>query len=261
MVQQIRNWFTAGNRMERIWMMAKIEFKLRYYENKLGLLWALIKPVFIIFKFYLVFQIIFGQKLENFAIYVFTGLLLWQFFVETTNGGVKLFKVKQYLYEYTNMNKIEIYLSYMVSSTIGLLFNLGILFVGLLVVGIYPNPLYPLFILIYINLFILSLGTALILSNLYLIFKDITQIWELVLAFGFFLSPIFIRGDLFTEKLPLLNYLNPISGIIINARNILMYNTMIDWNLYFFDMAYSLFILMVGLYCLKTISYRASELV
>lgn len=261
MVQQIRDWFITSNRAERIWMMAKIEFQLRYYENKLGLIWALIKPVVIIFKFYLVFQVLLGQNLDNFAIYVFSGLLLWQFFVETSTGGVQLFKVKQYLYEYTNMNKIEIYLSYLVSSTIGLLFNLGILIIGLAVVGIYPNPLYPLFILIYINLFILSLGAALILSNLYLLFKDINQIWELVLGFGFFLSPIFLRGDLFTEKLAFLKYINPIYGIITNGRSILMYNEMPDWNLFFFDMAYALLLLFIGLYLLKNVSYRASELV
>ena len=46
MVLKILNdWFKRSNKAERLWLLAKIEFKLRYYENKLGLLWALIKPL------------------------------------------------------------------------------------------------------------------------------------------------------------------------------------------------------------------------
>ena len=46
---------TKSNRLERIWLLAKIEFKLRYYENKLGLLWALIKPLLQMAIYYVAF--------------------------------------------------------------------------------------------------------------------------------------------------------------------------------------------------------------
>ncbi|HNP17401.1 MAG TPA: ABC transporter permease [Fulvivirga sp.] len=254
------SWFKENNRVERIWMMAKIEFKLRYYGNKLGLMWALIKPISQIAMYYVVFQILMSQRVENYVIYLFVGLLLWQFFTETTSGMVKILKTKKYLYEYTNMHKLEIYISSLISSVIGLGFNLLIFLAGALLSGIWPTYHYVYLIFILINLFILSFGVSLILSNLYLLFKDILQIWGIIVGFGFFLSPILYRGDLFSKKLPALDYLNPIAGIINNARNILMFGQNPNWELLAFDIVYALIILLIGLLILKKVSPRASEL-
>ncbi|MEM7110593.1 MAG: ABC transporter permease, partial [Bacteroidota bacterium] len=149
-----------SNRTERVWMMAKIEFKLRYYENKLGLMWALIKPVSQIVMYYLVFQVLMNQQVENYVIYLFVGLLLWQFFTEATSGTVKILQTKKYLYEYTNMRKIEIYLASMISSAIGLVFNLLIFVVGAAMSGIYPTYHYIFFLILFINIFILSFGVS-----------------------------------------------------------------------------------------------------
>ncbi len=254
------SWFYESNRAERIWMMAKIEFKLRYYENKLGLMWALIKPVSQILMYYVVFQVLMNQQVENYVIYLFAGLLLWMFFTECTSGTVKILQTKKYLYEYTNMHKLEIYIASILSSVIGLVFNLMIFLIGAWVSGIYPSFHYVFFIFIFINLFVLSFGVSLILSNLFLLFKDIMQIWNIVVGFGFFLSPILYRGDLFSEKLRFLDYLNPISGIINNARNVLMFQANPDWQMLLFDIGYASLILIIGLMLLKRISPRASEL-
>lgn len=251
---------SEDNRWERIWLLARIEFKLRYYENKLGLLWALIKPVTQIVMYYMVFQILMNQQVENYAIYLWCGLFLWQFFIECTSGTIKILQTKKYLYTYTNMDKMDIYISHMLSATIGLIINFAIFLVGALIGGIFPTYHYIFFIVIYINLFLLSFGTNLILSNLFLLFKDINQVWGIVISFGFFLSPILYRGELFDEKLPWLNYLNPISGIINNTRNILLYAQYPDWHMLIFDFAYALLIMAVGLFLLRKLGPRASEL-
>ena len=77
----LNDWLNRSNKMERLWLLAKIEFKLRYYENKLGLLWALIKPLLDIAIYYVVFQIILKQNIPAFASYLFIGFILWVFFV------------------------------------------------------------------------------------------------------------------------------------------------------------------------------------
>ena len=258
--QKINHWLMESNRLERIWLMARIEFKLRYYENRLGLLWALIKPVSQIAMYYVVFQILMAQSVDNYVIYLFVGLIMWMYFTESTSGTVKILQTKKYLYEYTNMSKLEIYLASLVSSSIGLAFNIVIYFIAAAIMGIWPSKTALLLPLIFINLFILSFGVSLILSNLFLLFKDITQIWTIVVGFGFFLSPILYRGDLFSTKLPVLDYLNPIAGIINNSRNILMYDKMPNWGMYGFDMAYACLIFAVGLFVLNKYSARASEL-
>src|SRR5919202_5703251 len=120
----LTDWFRRSNKSERLWLLAKIEFKLRYYENKLGLLWALIKPIMDVGIYYVVFKVIMKTDVPAFASYLFIGLILWNFFVESTSGTIQILNTKKYLYEYSNMNKLEIYVSTLLSNSIGFFFNL-----------------------------------------------------------------------------------------------------------------------------------------
>lgn len=246
-------------RWERIWMLAKIEFKLRYYENKLGLFWALLKPASQILVYYIVFNVILSQHIHNYVVYLWSGLLIWQFFLESTTGTVKILQTKRYLYTHTNMNKLEIYLSHTVSNTIGLGFNLLIFLVGALSSKIWPNFYYLYMIPLFFNLCILSVGVGLILSSLFLLFKDISQVWGIFVHFMFYLSPVLYRVKLF-DQIPILNYANPISGIINNARNVLLFQTSPDWGLYAFDCGYALILFFIGISLLGRLGPRAGEL-
>jgi ABC-2 type transport system permease protein len=262
MLKVLTDWSGSSNKLERLWLLAKIEFKLRYYENKLGLLWALIKPLTDIFIYYVAFEVILKQGVPNFVSFLFIGLILWNFFVESTSGTIQILKVKKYMYEYTNMNKLEIYISTILSSCIGFFFNFLMFFVYYQFISqdstgtswhiVYMLPLF-------FNLVLLSLALSIILSNIYIVAKDITQIWSVVVGIGFWLSPILFRLDVFREALPSLEYVNPISGIIINARNVTMYNQPPDWTTFWFDYGYALFLLLVGLVLMNKIGSKASE--
>src|SRR3990167_2678496 len=110
-IRVLKDWVSRSNKSERLWLLAKIEFKLRYYENKLGLLWALIKPLMDITIYYVVFQTLMRQNIPAYASYLFIGLIFGNFFVESTTGTIQILQTKKYLYEYSNMNKMEIYVS------------------------------------------------------------------------------------------------------------------------------------------------------
>lgn len=258
----LTDWFKRSNKSERIWLLAKIEFKLRYYENKLGLFWALIKPIMDIAIYYVVFQIILKQNIPAFASYLFIGLITWNFFVESTSGTVQILHVKKYLYEYSNMNKLEIYVSTLLSNSIGFFFNfvMFLLFFNLIEKGVPFSNLNTLWIIpLFVNLYILSLATSLILSNIYVIGKDIAQVWQVFTQFLFFLSPILYRLDTFKERLPAFDYLNPLAGIIINARKATMQGTHPDFKLFLFDFSYAILLLMLGLFLLNKLGSKAAE--
>lgn len=257
----IKDWFRGTNKLERFWLLAKIEFKLRYYENKLGLLWALAKPIFDIIIYYIAFEVIMDRGMNNFVSYLFLGLVLWNFFVESTSGTVALLSTKKYLYEYTNMNKIEIYISVLGSGLIGMFFNLGMFFIYFLVFenGSYITWHSIFFIPIVLNLFILSLGWSLILSSFYIIAKDINQVWHIITSLGFWLSPLLFKVSDYRHKLPGFDYFNPISSIVINARNTILYHRLPEWDLFAWGFIYSLFFLMVGIYLLNKLGAKAAE--
>jgi ABC-2 type transport system permease protein len=258
----MKDWLGRSNKLERIWLLAKIEFKLRYYENKLGLLWALIKPVMDICIYYVAFKIILKTDVPAFASYLFIGLILWNFFVESTVGTIQILNTKKYLYEYSNMNKLEIYFSTLFANSIGFFFNfiMFLLFYNFLEKESSGVSQHAVFIIpLFLNLYILSLGASLILSTIYIIAKDITQIWQVFVSFLFFLSPIFYKLSTFQEALPSFDYLNPIAGIIINARRVLMEHQWPDWQLMVFDFGYAIFLLLSGIILLNKLGARASE--
>lgn len=257
----ITDWFKGTNKLERFWLLAKIEFKLRYYENKLGLVWALVKPISDIIIFYIAFEVIMQQGTPNFVSFLFIGIVLWNFFVESTSGTIALLQTKKYLYEYTNMNKIEIYISVIGSNLIGLFFNLFMFLIYFLIFG---NGAYlsihAIFLLaIIINLVILSLGVSLIISSLFIIAHDIVQIWTIVISLGFWISPILFKLQDFRAHLPGLDYINPMAGIIINARDVILYHQFPEWGLFFWSFGYSIFFLLLGIYTLNKLGSKAAE--
>ncbi|HVS95670.1 MAG TPA: ABC transporter permease [Puia sp.] len=250
------------HKMERLWLLARIEFKLRYYENRLGLLWALLKPVMDIVIYYVVFQIVIKQNIPAFASYLFIGLILWNFFVESTTGTIQILSTKKYLYEYSNMNKMEIYVSTLMSNTIGFFFNfvMFLIFYNFIERQSTGPSLENFWIIaIFAILFVLSLGSSLILSNIYILAKDISQVWQVFVSFLFFLSPIFYRLDTFKASLPKFDYGNPMAGIIINARRVMMEHRAPDFRLLAWDMLYALVLLGLGLFLLNKLGSQAAE--
>lgn len=262
MVRIVSDWIKRSNKLERLWLLAKIEFKLRYYENKLGLFWALIKPLTDILIYYIVFQVIMKQDIPAFASYLFIGLIIWNFFNESTSGTIQILNTKKYLYEYSNMNKLEIYVSTLLSNSIGFFFNLVMFMVFYMFLEKHSTGLsiHALWIIpLFINTFLLSLGISLILSNLYIIAKDITQIWVVFMSFLFFLSPIIYKLSIFKSALPNFTFFNPIAGIIINGRRVMMENQQPDFELLAFDFGYAILLLLTGLLLLNKLGSKAAE--
>ncbi|AKQ45116.1 hypothetical protein TH63_04850 [Rufibacter radiotolerans] len=257
-----KDWIRQSNKLERLFLLAKIEFKLRYYENRLGLFWAVIKPLMDLAIYYIVFKTIMKQGVDNYASFLFIGLIFYNFFLESTSGTVSILNTKKYLYEYSNMNKLEIYISTLLSNSIGFLFNLTVFTFFYLVIEPGDNIITwkAVFIVpLFFNMFILALGFSLILSNVYIIAKDISQIWMVFTTLFFFVSPIFYRLQTFRESVPGADYINPFAGIIINARKVIMEGVYPEWELFYFDFGYAFLVLMLGLILLNKLGAKASE--
>jgi ABC-type polysaccharide/polyol phosphate export permease len=262
MIQVLNNWFLRSNKSERLWLLAKIEFKLRYYENRLGLFWALLKPIMDICIYYVVFQVIMKQDIPAFASYMFIGLILYNFFLESTSGTIHILNTKKYLYEYSNMNKLEIYISTLMSNVIGFAFNLIMFtlfyqFVEPQSIGITLASLW--IIPIFLTLFVMSLGVSLILSNIYIVAKDISQVWQVFATLLLFISPIFYKLSSFKQALPTFEYANPLAGIIINSRRVMMQGLQPDFTLMIFNIGYAIIFLFVGLVLLNKLGAKAAE--
>ncbi|HEY4206632.1 MAG TPA: hypothetical protein VGM31_07470, partial [Puia sp.] len=89
--------------------------------------------------------------------------------------------------------------------------------------------------------------------------KDIHQIWTVFVSLLLFLSPVFYKLEVFKHALPAFDYANPIAGIIINARNVMMDHKPPSFPLLFVDYIYAIILLILGLFLLNQLGSKAAE--
>lgn len=255
----IYKYFPQSNRFERIWLLAKTDFKIRYNASALGMIWAFVYPLIRILIYYIVFSFVFAKEIPNYGFYIFSGIILWMYFQEATKKGLNVIKSKRYLLENISFNKLDVYYASILTSLIGFIVNLFVLICLLTIFGLPPTwriLYYPIFML---NLMILSLGISLVLSTISVYLKDVTQIWELILLLMFWINPIFFAKQKIFNMFPALLYANPLAGIIINSRDVLMYGKEPDWFLVGYNYFYALAILGIGLLLFKNYYHKAIE--
>jgi len=197
------------------------DFKLRYQSSFLGYLWSLLKPLalFVILDF--VFSRLGGASdIPHFKVYLFLGILLWNYFAEVTNNGVSSIVGKGDLLRKINFPKYVIVLAGSFSALINLAINMIVLFGFMLFLGADPqvSAIWTVPLLI-IELFVLSLGMAFLLSALFVKFRDINYIWEVFMQGAFYGTPILYLLTIMSPKVQSILILNPMAQIIQDMRN------------------------------------------
>ncbi|MCK4623656.1 MAG: ABC transporter permease [Desulfuromonadales bacterium] len=257
--EKITGTIPESNQLERIWIIAKTDFSERYYGTKLGIVWAFLNPLFTISVYYVAFKFIFQVSIPNFILYVFSGFIIYFFFSEATVKGMLILKTKLYLIENIRFNPINIFFASILSNLYSLIFNFSIYF---LISFLFPvtyswNALF--FPLLIVNLIVILLGVNLLLSALYIYIRDISHIWDMILLVIFWTSPIFYSKEILLDNFKFIIYLNPISGIIINVREVLLYNRFPDFSIFFYDMLFALILLVLSVIVFRKLSTKAVE--
>lgn len=245
---------------ERIWTLARVEFKLRYYGSTLGVLWAFLNPLFQLIILYTFFTVVFPSRISYFPLYLFLGLLIHMFFAESTSKGMGLFGQYRYIIENVEINKIDLFLASLLSTFMGFVFNLGmyILFSMFFSINYTIYILYFPVILGILCLFILAL--SFMLSTLKLYLRDLNHIWDIVLLVLFYGTPIFYDERILYDHARWYYYAYPMVGIVSNARKILIDATAPDFTILSINLIISLLLFIVCYRILLKYSKRALEI-
>lgn len=254
--------FPESNRSERIWKLAQVDFKKRYYNDKLGLFWALLNPILRVIVYYTVFTLVFARAIEgidNYALFLFSGIIFWQAFVETSKKCMTLLKIKKYLIENVRVAKIDLFVSSGISVLMGFMFNIIAYIIASIFFGVKFSFLLLYLPVLIINVFLISIGFGMILSVIYIYFKDIQHILDIIFLFGFWSSGIFFKGEIFLDIFPAFLYMNPFVGIIMNVRHVLVYNTPIEMDLLFVGLAHGIGLALLGYWLMINYTHKALE--
>ena len=223
--------FSKKNRL-LLKAMVSTDFKLRYQQSVLGYVWSVLKPLMLFAIMYLVFVrfLRFGGDIPHFAVAMLLGIIMWNFFNETTTGGMMSIVGHGDLLRKIHFQKHIVVIASSVSALINFGFNFIVVIVFCLVNGVLPTPSWLLMVPLMIELYLLALGVAFFLSAVYVNLRDLNPIWEVVMQAGFYATPIIYpitmissrAGDLgpLIAKLDLL--LNPVAQIVQDARHVMI---------------------------------------
>jgi ABC-2 type transport system permease protein len=200
--------------------MVITDFKLRYQASFLGYLWTLLKPLAMFTILYIVFvQLLkIGATVPYNAIYLLFGIVIWGFFAEASMQGLASLVQRADLLRKISFPRYVVVMSVGVSALIsfGLSMVVIVLFMALAKVPLTVNILWllPLFA----ELVALSVSLGLFLSVLYVRYRDLSYIWEVLLQAGFYATPIIYPLSMIQSQWAKFLLLNPMAQIIQDAR-------------------------------------------
>lgn len=202
------------------------DFKLRYQGSLLGYTWSLLRPLALFVILYIVFArfLKIGSDIPNYPIYLLLGIVLWNYFVEATTGSISAIVSSGDLIRKINFPKYVIILAGSFSALINLFLNLIVVGVFIFLSDIDLRPIAMLFPLFIGELFIFSLAMAFFLSAVFVKFRDIGYIWDVLLQGAFYATPILYPLSLVPIGAAKILILSPISQIIQDSRYILIYD-------------------------------------
>jgi len=204
--------------------MVSTDFKVRYQGSVLGYLWAILKPLFMFAVLYVLFVYVadIGKDVPHFGIGLLFGIVLWNFFSETTMIGATSIVSNGDLIRKISIPRYLVVIASSVSAFINLCLSIIVVVAFAIINGVYPNLTWLLIPLVIFELYIFSLGFAFGLSALYVKFRDITYIWEVIIQAGFYASMVLIPIQAVPVNLREWFFLNPIVQILQDARALLV---------------------------------------
>jgi len=213
-------WFLEYRELIRI--MTISELKVKYQSSLLGFTWSLLNPLLIMLVLYFVFSNVFKMTQNHLALYLLIGIVSWRFFAIGTSAAMASIVGKSSLVTKIYIPRQVLVLSVVLASFISSILEFVVLVPILFIFGVGLSPYILFFPVIHIIFFMMVYGVSLILASLYVYYRDLNQIWDVLIQMGFFLSPIVYPISTVPEKYLPYYMLNPVTVVIQMYRDILL---------------------------------------
>lgn len=207
------------------WTLAVTNFKLRFYGSVLGYLWQLMRPLMLFGVLYVVFTefVRLGDDIEHYPVVLLMGIVLFTFLSEATSAGVTAVVEREALIRKVEFPRMAIPCSVVLTA----LFNLGLNLIAVVVfavigdVELHSSIVQLPLILAGFSAFVL--GIVLLTSALYVRYRDVKPIWDVVLQMLFYFTPVLYPIEIVQERSAAaaqwLVTLNPFAAFVQQTRH------------------------------------------
>ena len=226
--------------------LVRRDFTHKYKRTVLGMAWSVLLPLLQLFVMKMVFQNFFGRTINHFTIYLLAGNIVMSYYREATTGGMTSLLSNQSIISKINVPK---YL-FLLSKNVSALMNFGLTLIVFFVFCIIDKIQFGwhFFMLFYpvICLLLLNIGVGMILSALYVFFRDMSYLYSVFLMLLTYMSAIFYSIDSFTPEQQQYFLLNPVYVIIKYIRTIVIEGVIPTGSYHLLCAAYPILFITIG---------------
>jgi ABC-2 type transport system permease protein len=216
--------------------LAATDFKLIYFGSVLGYVWSLMRPLLFFGVLYVVFQTVFnvGGGIHDYPVELLAAIILWTFFVSATSGCVQCLLAREGLLRKMRFPRLVIPLAVVLTALFQLATNLIPIIIFAVASGVTPMLSWLELVPLVALLAVFATGIGMLLSVLFVRFRDIQPIWDVMAQILFYASPIIYpvyKYERHVQKPPAFLHLgpighflmvNPVAAIIAQTRRALV---------------------------------------
>ncbi len=226
--------------------LVKRDFKKKYKRTVLGVVWSILSPLLTLLVMRLVFTQFFGRNMNHYTTYLFCGNLVFSYFSESTSQGMSSLTENAHIFSKINVPKYLFLFSKNVQTLINFCLSLIVFFLFCILDNIsftwkFVMLLYPIAMLMFFNI-----GLGLVLSALFVFFRDIQYLWSIFLRLLMYVSAIFYTLDSFSQKAQDLFFVNPVYLFIYSFRQIVLHASIPSLQFHFLILADVSLVTLVG---------------
>ncbi|MFV1979547.1 MAG: ABC transporter permease [Rhodothermia bacterium] len=190
-------------------LLVVTNIKARYKRSVLGMAWTLLNPLLMMIVMTIAFSALFRFSLPHYPVYVLSGLVLWQFFTQTTTHAMN-----QLAWGNDLLKKVYIPPTVFPVSAVGTgLVNLGLSVIPLAIIMlVIRHPFTWALLWLPVSVFLISLfciGLGLLISIIAVFFSDFVQMYGVILRIWFFLTPVMYPERILPERFVWIVKMNP----------------------------------------------------
>ncbi len=222
------------------------DLKVRYKRSVLGVFWTLLSPLMNMTIMWFVFTRALKVEIPHYAVFLFSGLIAWNLFLQSTVAGAPSILNAAALIRKVRLPRALFPITVVVNNLLNWTFAMIALIIVILVSG---APLHASIIfapVALIPLVFFCVGWSLFVSSLSVFFRDLQYILEVSLGAIFYLTPILYQAEFFPAKYSWIVSLNPIAKFIHLFRTTVYAGHFPDLGLYFMTMGIGLLMLLIG---------------
>lgn len=256
--------FTIGMVMHGVWcrygflikQLVSRDFKTKYKRSVLGYLWSFLNPLMTMMVQYIVFSQLFRSNIENFPVYLLSGIVLFSFFTESVGQGLTAILANASLITKVYVPKYIYPVTKVVSSSINLFISLIPLMIVVLLTGqritkailLIPFPL--------ICLLIFCIGMTFMLCTSEVFFRDTQYLWGVATLAWTYATPLFYPENIIPDRFKFIQTYNPMYHYIKFIRIILIDGVSPTPEEYLYCLLFSFGTLIVGAWIFKKFQNR-----